>query len=127
MEDGAIGRRQWALAEGYIPESSSGPAPQMTSHETVCLLNVGRQEAHVAITVYFADRPPAGPYEVTVPPQRTKHVRLNELKDPEPIPVGTDVASVIESDVPVVAQHTRLDSRQEALALLSTIPFAGDR
>jgi hypothetical protein len=29
-------------------------------------------------------------------------------------------------DVPVVVQHTRLDSRQPALALLSTIGFGAD-
>lgn len=66
----------------------------------------------VTITVYFADREPAGPYQVTVPARRTRHVRFNRLDDPEPIPQDTDYASVIESDVPIVVQHTRLDSRQ---------------
>lgn len=33
--------------------------------------------------------------------------------------------SVIESDVPIVVQHSRLDSRQSANALLSTIAFPG--
>lgn len=40
---------------------------------------------------------------------------------PEPLPRDTDHASVIVSDVPEVVQHTRLDSRQAELALLSTI------
>jgi hypothetical protein len=35
-------------------------------------------------------------------------------------------ASVIESDVPIVVQHTRLDARQAETALLSTIAFAGE-
>ena len=26
-----IGHRLWAIAEGYIPETSTGPAPEMTS------------------------------------------------------------------------------------------------
>jgi hypothetical protein len=51
-------------------------------------------------------------------------VRFNDLRDPEPIPKGTDYASVIESDVPVVVQHTRLDSRQAENALISTIAFS---
>ena len=38
--------------------------------------------------------------------------------------MGTDYASIIESDVNIVVQHTRLDSRQSANALLSTIAFA---
>ncbi len=119
-----MGRRRWAIAEGFIPSWSNGPEPQMTSHETACILNAGDQEAHVEITAYFEDREPAGPYRLTVPPRRTKHLRFNELADPAPIPADTDYATVIESDVPVVVQHTRLDSRQAENALLSTIAYA---
>lgn len=121
-----IGKTRWAIAEGYIPGWSHGPEPQMLSHETVCLLNAGDQDAQVEITVFFKDREPAGPYRVTVPARRTRHVRFNDLKDPEPIPHDTDFASVIESDVPVVVQHTRLDSRQAENALMTTMAFAGD-
>lgn len=51
------------------------------------------------------------------------HLRFNDLQHPEPIPRGRDYASVIRSDVPIVVQHTRLDSRQDANALLSTIAY----
>jgi hypothetical protein len=90
------------------------------------MLNTGDTDAHVVITVYFSDREPVGPFRVVVPARRTKHLRFNELSDPDEIPKGTDYASVIEADVPIVVQHTRLDSRQEANALLSTIAYAGD-
>lgn len=121
-----IGRKRWAIAEGYIPAWSHGPEPQMTSHETVCILNASDRDAHVEITVYFADRDPAGPYRVVVPARRTRHVRFNDLRDPESIPKDKDYASVIESDVPIVVQHTRLDSRQAENALISTIAFAAE-
>ena len=98
----------------------------MTSHEAVCILNAGKRDAHVEITIFFADREPAGPYTLTVPARRTKHLRFNDLTDPEPVPRATTYASLIESDVPVVVQHTRLDSRQAENALLSTIAFAGE-
>jgi hypothetical protein len=128
MDDGRrdLGSRRWAIAEGYIPGESTGPEPQMTSHETACLLNAGVTDADVEIVVYFTDRDPAGPYRVSVPAGRTRHVRFNDLDDPEPIPRDTDYASVISSNVPIVVQHTRLDSRQPANALLSTVAFAGD-
>jgi hypothetical protein len=126
MDDILIGRKQWAIAEGYIPGLSHGPEPQMLSHETVCILNTAALEAHVSIHIYFKDREPAGPYRVAVPPQRTLHLRFNDLKDPEPIPRDTDYSSVITSDIPVVVQHSRLDSRQDANALLSTIAFPGN-
>lgn len=119
-----IGRTCWAIAEGYIPAYSNGPEPQFTSHETACLLNTSNQDAHVEITIYFSDRDPVGPYRVIVPARRTKHVRFNDLDDPEPIPRDTEYASVIQSDMPIVVQHTRLDSRQSENALLSTIAYA---
>jgi hypothetical protein len=40
--------------------------------------------------------------------------------------VGVPFASVITSDVPIVVQHTRLDSRQAELALLTTMAFRAD-
>ncbi|HEY1663547.1 MAG TPA: sensory rhodopsin transducer [Verrucomicrobiae bacterium] len=119
-----IGHKRWAIPEGYIPETSHGPAPEMTSHEAACILNVSDNEAHVQIWVFFGDREPVGPYEISVGARRTKHIRFNDLTEPEPIPRGTEYASVIESDVPIVVQHTRLDSRQAENALLSTMAFA---
>ncbi len=118
-----VGVREWVIAEGYIPPESHGPKPQMLSHETVCLLNTNNRDAHVEITIYYKDREPVGPYKVTVPARRTLHLRFNDLKDPEPIPRGTEYSSVIRSDVPIVAQHTRLDSRQAENALLSTMAY----
>ena len=121
----AVGRKTWAIPEGYIPASSHGPEPEMTSHECVCILNTSDSVANVAITVYYSDREPVV-YRLTVPARRTRHVRYNNLTDPEKIPLATEFSSVIESDVPVVCQHTRLDSRQDANALLSTIAFPCD-
>jgi hypothetical protein len=118
-----IGCRTWAIAEGWIPSESHGPAPAMTSHETACLLNTTDDDAHVTIRVYFRDREPAGPYTVVVPARRTLHLRFNDLSDPEPIPRDTDYASVFESDTPIVIQHTRLDSRQAENALMTTIAY----
>jgi hypothetical protein len=119
-----IGRRRWAIAEGYIPPRSHGPSPELTSHETICLLNASDEDARVTLRVFFADREPAGPYRIALPARRTRHVRINDLAEPERVPVGTDYAMLIESDVPIVVQHTRLDSRQAENALLSTIAYA---
>ncbi len=122
----AVGRRTWAIAEGYLPTWSTGPEPELASHETACLLNAGDRDAHVELTVYFVDREPAGPYRLVVPARRTLHVRFDDLTDPEPVPRGTDFANVIRSDVPIVVQHTRLDSRQAENALMTTVAWASD-
>jgi hypothetical protein len=118
-----IGQTRWAIAEGYIPAWSQGQEPELTSHETACLLNTTNHDAHVEITVYYSDREPVGPYQIVVPARRTRHVRFNDLNDPAAIPRGTDYASVIVSDVPIVVQHTRLDSRQAENALMTTIAY----
>lgn len=120
-----IGSRHWAIAEGYIPAPGhdDGGDARFESHEAACLLNASDAEAHVEITLYFSDRAPVGPYRVTVPARRTLHLRFNDLNEPEPVPRETPYSSVFRSDVPVVLQHTRLDSRRPALALLSTIAF----
>ena len=121
-----IGKKLWAIADGYIPGTSHGPQPAMLSHETACLLNTGDCEAHIQIYAYFSDRDPVGPFRVTVAPQRTRHVRFTDLSDPEPIPRDTDYAITIEADQPIVVQHTRLDSRQAENGLFSTIAYAND-
>ncbi|HEY7335768.1 MAG TPA: sensory rhodopsin transducer [Bryobacteraceae bacterium] len=121
----SIGRKQWAIGEGYIPPYGHGPAPQMVSHEAICILNAGDEEAHIAITIFYEDRDPVGPYRFAIAPRRSRHLRFNNFKDPEKIPVDTPFSSVIASDVPIVVQHTRLDSRQAQNALLSTIAFPG--
>ena len=119
-----IGRRRWAIAEGYIPSESTFSDAALLSHETACILNAGERDAHVAITLFFKDRDPVGPYRVMVGARRTLHLRFNDLEDPQAVPRDTDYASVFEADVPIVVQHTRLDSRKAELALLSTIAFS---
>jgi hypothetical protein len=119
----AIGRKRWAIPEGYIPSESSFSDRALVSHETACILNAGDDDAHVTITILFADREPVGPYRLTVAARRTLHLRFNDLDDPAPIPRDTDYASVFESDMPIIVQHTRLDSRHSEVSLLSTVAY----
>jgi hypothetical protein len=123
MTGDETGRRIWVIADGWIPPRSTGPEPEMTSHETACMLNASDRDAKVRITLFFTDREPVGPYELTVPARRALHQRLNDLSDPEPVPLARDFCAVIESDTPIVVQHTRLDSRQAANTVFSTIAF----
>ena len=90
--------KHWAIVQGWIPPIGD---------ETVSLLNVSGQEAHVEITLYYSHRDPAGPYRITVPEGRTEHVHLNCLTDPKLIPRATNYSSTIESDVPIVVQHAQ--------------------
>ncbi|HEY2350781.1 MAG TPA: sensory rhodopsin transducer [Puia sp.] len=118
-----LGKKVWAIPEGYIPGWSNGPAPDFTSHEAACILNVTDQEAHIELKIYFSDKDPIGPYKIIVPGNRTFHMRFNDLTDPQKIPLETNYSSVFISDVPVIIQHTRLDSRQAENALITTMAY----
>jgi hypothetical protein len=121
----SIGQTRWAIAEGYIPGDGLEGDRALLSHETACLLNAQDEDADVRITLYFADREPVGPYRVTVAARRTVHLRFNDLEDPEPVPRDTDYACVIESSVPIVVQHTRMDSRHPNVALMTALAYSG--
>jgi hypothetical protein len=112
-----IGRRSWAIADGYLPAWSNGPEPKMLSHDAACILNAGEQDCHPE-HLLSTDREPIED-SWTVPAQRAVHRRFNELTDPEPVPLGIGHACVIRSHVPIVVQHTHLDSSQSENAMTS--------
>src|ERR1700733_12442248 len=118
-----IGKKVWAIPEGYIPGKSVSEEPALVSHETACLLNVTHQDAEVSITVFFRDREPVGPYRVRVPARRTVHLRFTDRTNPAPIPRDTDYAPWFDGNVPIILQYKRLDSRYPNIALLSPIAY----
>jgi len=122
MASKKIGAKVWAIPDCYLPEKSTGDLP---SHESTCVLILGSKPAAVRLTAYFEDREPMKGFEVVCPAARTLHIRLDRLRNGrgEQIPVGVPFALKVESSAPIVAQHTRLDSTQPALALMTTIAF----
>ena len=119
----SLGMTRWVIPEGYVPTWSHGSTPELKSHEAACVLNASDADAHLSVWIYFEDREPAGPYRFVVGARRTKHIRLSELRDPEPLPAGTNYSTLVESDVPVVVQYTRLDSRQAENSLMTTLAY----
>jgi hypothetical protein len=96
---------------------------KIISHERAGILNTTANEAQVEIVNFCANRDTVGPYRVMVASRCTKHMRFNAITDPEPIPMATAFASTITSNVPIIAQHTRQNSRQAENAMLSTVAF----
>jgi hypothetical protein len=120
----AVGCLIWTIPDGYIPSEGIKGDPALVSHEAACILNAGDSDVQLTIMLFFEEREPAGPYHATVGARRTLHLRFNDLTDPEPVPRDTSYASLITSTQPVVIQHTRLDSRDPRIALLSTLAFS---
>jgi hypothetical protein len=116
------GSQVWIIPDGFLPEGSSGP---QESHEAICVLNTSAEEARLLVSVYFEDREPMRDIQVTVSPERTFHVRLDlpEHLDGVEIPRGVPYALRIESSVPITVQHSRMDTSQEALTLMTTMAY----
>ncbi|CAM3916179.1 sensory rhodopsin transducer [Cohnella lubricantis] len=117
----AIGERHWIIPDGYIPPTSAGT---LTSHESVCVLNVSSEEAKLRFSIYFEDREPLEDIPFVVPPRRTKHIRTSSLnKEGTPIPPGIPYAIEVRSDIPVIVQYSRLDATQAENALMSVVAY----
>lgn len=115
------GEKLWYIPDGYIPENSSG---DLTSHESICVLNTSSEDALLEITIFFEDREPMEKIRVVVGARRTKHIRTSSLQqEGKPIPVGVPYAIEIQSDVSIVVQYSRLDSTQAENALMSVMAF----
>lgn len=117
MRDDSLGRTTWVFSSGFAPSGSTGREPEFTSRNTLCLLNTGQKQACAHLTFYYDDADPVGPYEVLVEAQRVKHQRINDLIDPQAVPLDTAYGLVITSDRPVVAQLYYVDTRRGALAV----------
>lgn len=115
------GEKLWYIPDGYIPEKSSG---DLTSHESICVLNTSSEDALLEITIFFEDREPMEKIRVVVGARRTKHIRTSSLQqEGMPIPVGVPYAIEIQSDVSIIVQYSRLDSTQAENALMSVMAF----
>lgn len=111
---------QKLLPDCYWPSSKNG---SYVSHESICVLNVTDQPAHIKITLYFEDRDPIKGFFVTVDPERTSHIRMDKQvsETGETVPMDTPYAALLESDVDVAVQYTRVDTTQSELALMTTM------
>jgi len=120
-----IGAKVWAIPGGHMPLLSSGQEPRDTSCDELCVLNAGTADTQLQLTIYYSDHAPVGPYPLTVPAQRVRHVRFNDLINPQALPLDTPYAVVVIADHPVVVQFTRRDTSQAANAIATTLAFPG--
>ncbi|GAB3811791.1 sensory rhodopsin transducer [Tessaracoccus terricola] len=122
-----LGHTTWAFAAGEMPDGSTGHEPEFTSRDELYLLNTGDDDTCCELTVFHTDADPVGPYEVVVPGRRVRLVRINNLIDPQAVPLGVPYALTVTSDHPVVAQLRHVDTRQAALGVAITSGLALDQ
>lgn len=119
----AIGHTVWVIPGGRMPPVSTGREPDFTSCDELCILNAAGAPAKLTLTMFYEDQDPQGPYKIEVPARRVRHLRVNDLIDPEAIFLDRPYAALIESDRPVVVQFSRRDTSQPANAIATMLAF----
>jgi hypothetical protein len=106
-----IGAQLWVVPGGRIPFPSHGREPEFVGFDQLCVLNATDRDAEISIEVFYEDVDPVGPYRLRVGGRRIRHVRLNDLIDPEAIQLDRPYGCLVSSPVPVVVQFVRQDTR----------------
>jgi hypothetical protein len=106
-----FGARTWYFPDGDRPPAVDGPAEP---HESLMIMNVADRAAHVLLDVFWTDRPPTMGLSVTVEAERVVSLRapwapVDASGAPFEIPVRTQYALRLRSDVPVICQYGRLE------------------
>ena len=120
----AYGKKVWLIPDGFLDPVSNG----QISHEAICVLNTSEKDAVIRLTFFFEDREADGSFVSACASMRTHHIRLDKLRNErgQEVPRGVPYAVLVESDTPIVVQHSRLDTAQPELALMTTIAFGVD-
>ena len=112
------GKIQWLIPDMYWPEITT--PGHYVSHEAICVLNTGDVDAQMTVTFYFEDREPIVTAGLSCAARRTNHIRMDKLAV---VPAGVPYAALVESNVPIVVQYSRLDTTQANNGLITTIAY----
>lgn len=117
------GKKVWFFPDGDRPPFGDS---ELKGHESYVVLNPNDVEANLKLTVYYEDKEPLKEIEMKVGAER---VKCYQTHNPEhfgdhTMPLSTQYAMKVESDVPVIVQYGRLDPRQTNLAYYTTMGYA---
>ena len=106
-----FGARTWYFPDGDLPPAVQGPAEP---HEALMIMNVSDRDAHILLDIYWTDRAPTLGLPVLVEAERVRSLRapyseVDAHGAPFEIPVRTQYAIRVRSDVPVICQYGRLE------------------
>lgn len=126
--DKALGKTCWIIPDGYIPKPTDydkGNRSGYVSHECACVLNTAPEDVEITLSFYFEDCDPVFIEAITIPAQRSCHLRIDQLtqQDQPVVPAGKPYSLIVQSTAPIVVQMSRLDTTQDNMAFLSTMAF----
>ncbi|MDD4494009.1 MAG: sensory rhodopsin transducer [Eubacteriales bacterium] len=108
------GKLNWIFPDAELPPKGEF---ELQGHESLIVLNTNDQEAQIKITLYFTDKEPCEEINVTVGARRVRCLRTNNPDDMGgfTVPENEQYAIKMESNVPVVIQYGRLDTRNQPM------------
>lgn len=117
------GKRVWVFPDGDLPPPGKF---ELKGHESVIILNMNNEPAQVKMTLYFSDRNPIGGIEIQVYAERVKCIRMDNPDDLNgvAVPKETQYSIRLESDLHVVAQYGRLDTRQQNMSFYTVMGYS---
>lgn len=118
----AYGKKTWLIPDNYLNSVSKN---ETMSHEAICVVNTSDTDAKIKLTLFFEDREKRDDFESFCGAGRTHHIRLDKIRsaDGESIPRDTPYAVLVESNVEIVVQYSRLDTSAVEMALMTTMAY----
>lgn len=107
------GKKVWVFPDAELPPEGKKEIP---GHESIIITNLAGKDAHIKISLLYADKAPVKGIEALVQAQRVRCLRTNVPEDfgGYTATEGEQYAILLESDVPVVAQYGRAEPRDVA-------------
>ncbi|HHV96939.1 MAG TPA: hypothetical protein GXX37_10795 [Clostridiaceae bacterium] len=114
------GKTIWYFPDGELPPPGDEP---LKGHESIIILNDNEKIANIMMTLFFTDRDPIENIKINVQPRRVRCIRMDNPDDLGGVivPRETQYAIKLVSDIPVVIQYGRLDTRQAKMAFYTTM------
>ena len=109
----SYGKKVWIFPDAELPPVGENVIP---GHESIIITNTGKKDAHIKITLFYADKEPVRDLLLTVQAERVRCLRTNEAKDfgEHTAAFEEQYAIMLESDEPIVALYGRAEPRQVA-------------
>ncbi|GHV03705.1 hypothetical protein FACS1894211_16470 [Clostridia bacterium] len=117
-----LGKKVWLIPDCDLPPEGEGV---LKGHESVIVVNDADTAAEIRVDIYFTDDYLSGKILWNVPAKRVRCFRINDASHMcgVRIPIATQYALKLTSDVPIVVQYGRLDNRQVNLAYYTVLPY----
>lgn len=118
----AYGKKTWLIPDAFLHSVSKN---EQVSHEAICVINTSDIDAEISLTLYFEDREKICDFSSFCGAGKTHHIRLDKIRSAngDMIPRDTPYAILVESNVEIVVQYSRLDTSEVEMALMTTIAY----